>query len=128
MPQKDPNTIAELICDIDGGNFQEGATEKLAQLVRTMKERERNSGGKPKGKIVVALNLTLDRGMIEITGDVKVTEPSTVHGRTFMYGTDQGALVKEDPRQHALALEAPVRDGVPDLRSVRGGRDRAAGE
>lgn len=121
--QTEPRNLAELLQDISGGDFHNAATNKLTDLVATMKEVERNQGGKPKGRLTITLSLELDRGMIEIDGSVKVSEPSTVNGRTFMYGNPDGTLVKEDPRQHALALGAgESRDGVPDIRERQAGR------
>src|SRR5205807_359887 len=108
---------AGLIKDIGAGEFHEGATAKLKKLVATMKEVERNTGGKPKGKLTITFGLTLDRGVIDIDASVKVAEPSTVNGRTMRYGTEDGVLVKEDPRQGLLALgRGPVRDATPDVR------------
>lgn len=116
MPE-DTNDLAGLLRDISGGEFHSGATKEMKELVAAMKEVERNTGGKPKGKLTITFDLTLDGGMIDIRGGVSVKKPSKVNGRTMRYGTEDGVLVKEDPRQHVLALErGAVRDAVPDVR------------
>lgn len=130
MADTETENLADLLKEMSGGEFHESATKRLEKLVQTLHERVRNGGGKPKGKLTLVLTFKLDRGVIEIEGDVKVTEPATVHGRDFRYGTDDGRLVKEDPRNLTLALESPrqPRDATPDRRNVRDIRERAAND
>lgn len=114
-----PKDLTGVLQDISGGEFHAVATARLAALAATMQSVERNAGGKPKGKLTINLTLKLDRGVFEIDADIKVVEPATITGRTFMYANQDGGLVKEDPRQGSLALAAPVRDGTPDVRPLR---------
>ncbi len=125
MAKDTAQSLTGVIEQIDAGNFVAQATNKTAKLVTVMNDRARDGGGKVKGKITITLEFILDRGIFEINGKASVVEPATVHGRTFLYGKDDGSLVREDPRQGMLALATPVRDGTPDL---RGGRDRASGQ
>lgn len=120
---EEAQSLLDLLKSLSGGEFIEGAEAKLTQLVATMKNAERNAGGTPKGKLTLTIALKLNRGMIEIDGEAKISEPSTVHGRTFMFGLDDGALVKEDPRQYGLAI-APgeVKSGIPDIGAARAGK------
>lgn len=111
-------TITDLLEQIGGGELVAGATAKLRKLVTTMQESARNSGGKPTGKVTIGIKLKLDRGTFEVDGDVKVSEPSTIHARTILWGTKDGQLLREDPRQGSLALAAGPDDGDGRVRSI----------
>lgn len=121
MPdERETNDLAELIRDLSGGEFHEGATKEMKELVASMMEVERNTGGKPKGKLTVTLDVVLDGGILDIRGSVSVKKPSKVNGRVMRYGTQDGVLLREDPRQGLLALgRGQVRDAVPDFRDKK---------
>lgn len=103
-PETETNDLAALVKDINGGEFHQGATKAMKTLVASLKDVERNLGGTPKGKLIIAFDLKLEKGIIDIRASVKVTEPSSIAGRTMRYGTEDGVLLKEDPRQHILGL------------------------
>lgn len=115
--------FADTLRAINGGEFEAEATEALRELVRRIQHAAEHNGGKPKGKIVVSLTIKQDRGIMEIEPDIKTVTPGLVRNRTIMYGTDDGRLVQNDPRQLALGL--PVKDvstrAVVDIRSAQAG-------
>jgi hypothetical protein len=114
-------SLAQVLKELGGGSFHREASEALATLVKEMWRVAEAAGGKPKGKLVLTLNLSLDRGIMDLDPSVKVTTPATIRARTIMYPGPDGRLSRNDFRQGALALEnardvstAPVRD----IRSV----------
>ena len=116
--------FAETLRTINGGDFEAEATEALRELVQRIQHVAEHGGGKPKGKIVVALTIKQDRGIMEIEPDIKVVTPGLVRNRTIMYGTPDGRLVANDPRQTSLAL-GPAKDvstrSVVDIRQAQAG-------
>lgn len=111
MPEPEVLDLSDLLQSISGGDFHVNATRKLAKLVETMHAVARNAGGAPKGKLAISISFKLDRGVMEIDADAKVVEPATVRGRTILWATEQGGLVREDPRQGSLALTAGEEQG-----------------
>lgn len=116
--------FASTLSAINGGDFEEEATEALRELVQRIQHVAERGGGKPKGKIVLTLTIKQDRGVMEIEPDLKLVTPGLVRNRTIMYGTPDGRLVDSDPRQTSLAL-GPAKDvstrGVVDIRQAQAG-------
>lgn len=106
MSEHTSETFADFLKGVGRGEINEEATELLHQLIKEVERIAATSGGKPKGKIVITLQAQSDRGMIDISTDVKATMPSKVRAREVMYATRDGRLTKHDPRQTQLALGA----------------------
>lgn len=110
------DNFAEFIRSISSGAFHDEATEALKTVVREIVRVAEASGGKPKGKLVLTINMQMDRGVMDVNPDVKITTPSTVRARSIMYPTRDGGLSRTDQRQLALP---GVRDAMPDVRDIR---------
>lgn len=91
--------------EIRRGEMLDELAEHLAALVLAC-----DRTGKP-GALTVTLKLKPGRsGQVEIDDDIAVKAPKLSKGTTLMFGTPEGNLQREDPRQQQL----------PGLRQVSG--------
>jgi hypothetical protein len=105
------------------GSLNDEATDQLRELVKEMTRIAETSGGKPKGKLVLTINLMLDRGIMDVDPKLTVTRPTPVRARSVMYALADGRLSKNDVRQNELALSSGgVKDGTPDVKDIRTAR------
>lgn len=117
-----PEDFAEFIRSI--GGFNQEVTDAMAQVVREI-NRVFAAGGnaKPKGKITIAIAMTLDRGVMDINPDVKISLPAVVRSRTIRYPLSDGRLSETDPRQLELLNAGEKGDvrsvAVTDIRSAQ---------
>lgn len=120
MPQETQHaSLANVLVGLGHGRFHEEATEALQKVVKEMNRVADSGGGKPKGKLVITLDLVLDRGIFELNPSIKITTPATVRARTIMYSTPDGQLSKNDTRQGMLGLEAPRDVGFGEVRDFK---------
>ncbi len=101
------------------GAFDDEITAAVRELVVEMTQAVEKGTSKPKAKLTITVDLTLDRGMMDLTADFAVKHPKKVRGRTVMYPGPGGTLLPHDPQQ--LSLEVPgARDAaVEGTRNVR---------
>jgi hypothetical protein len=114
-------TIIDTLAGLLQGRFAEEATEQMRGLVKEMNRCAEVGGGKPKGKLVITINLHLDRGIYALEPSVKATSPSPARALTIMYSTPDGRLVKNAPPspQHSLPLsESKDVSTTTDVRDV----------
>jgi hypothetical protein len=99
-------TIVDTLAGLMQGRFVEEATEQMRVLVKEMNRCAEVGGGKPKGKLVITINLTLDRGIFALEPSAKTVSPSPARALTIMYSTADGRLQKNAPpsQQHSLPL------------------------
>jgi hypothetical protein len=98
--------FVKVISTMQDGTLERELTEQLSDIVAALTDQARERGGKPKAKLALTLIFTLDSGMVEVTGDVKVTQPKPVLGKSIFWPTNDNQLSPENPRQ----LEMPLRD------------------
>lgn len=121
MPEtEDRDTILDTLHGIAQGRFVREVTEQMQALVKEMNRVAELGGGKPKGKLVLTLNLALDRGIMSVEPAIKITTPNPIRALTIMYPTADGRLTKNDTRQGMLALgegkDVSTRVDVRDIR------------
>lgn len=87
------------------GAFDDEITAAVRELVVEMTQAVEKGTSKPKAKLTITVDLTLDRGMMDLTADFAVKHPKKVRGRTVMYPGPGGTLLPHDPQQ--LSLEVP---------------------
>jgi hypothetical protein len=127
------NDIAELIADAAHGEINEDATKELKTLVSEM-QRLAPIVGKPKGKLVLTIDITLDRGTFDTQVSTRITMPAKVKPRAFLFPTKDGFLSEEDTRQGSLfgtdaAAGKNVSVGAPSgVRSISDRKMAAAGD
>lgn len=120
-------TFADMLLGLAQGRFHEELTDEMRKLVKAMNRTLEVSGGKPKGKLVLTIDLMLDRGIYDLAANIRVTTPAPTRQRTVMYSTPDGALSKNDVRQMGLALTSPGRREVGFGETVDF-RERQAGQ
>lgn len=96
--------FSELIGSIEHGVIDEKITTELAALTAEMQRIARVNGGVPKGKLTISLSFKLEDGAFELRTDTNVKLPPKVNPRVFLFGTKDGGLSEENPRQHSLDL------------------------
>lgn len=67
------------------GAFDDEITAAVRELVVEMTQAVEKGTSKPKAKLTITVDLTLDRGMMDLTADFAVKHPKKVRGRTVMY-------------------------------------------
>lgn len=91
--------FSDIINSLRYGHLSEELTRQLHQLTLDCQ-----AAGRPG---TLTLNITLKpgkAGQMEVVDDVKVKPPKPERGTSLMFATDDGALVREDPRQKKLDL------------------------
>lgn len=100
-------SITDTLRDLRRGTFADEATQKLAALVSAVSDT-----GKP-GTLTIELKLkaaSRAAGALIITDRITVKMPVDTPDETMMFGTVEGSLVTDDPKQKKLDLrvaEAP---------------------
>lgn len=117
-PQRE--TFCRQLGTMARGQFDDEVTAAVRDLVREMTQVAESGGNsKPKAKVVITVDFSLDRGMMDVAADFAVKPPKKVRGRTILYPSATGQLLPHDPQQ--LALDVPsARDAAVDgARNVR---------
>lgn len=120
-----PDTFADLIRTANGGSINNQATEEVEKLVQAM-HREAQSGGKPKGSLLVKVSMVLHGGAFDTVFSIKRTEPAKVNERIILYGKPDGTLSENDHRQHSLDLSTARDVSTGPAAEVRSITDRRA--
>lgn len=107
-------TFSAFLGEVDEGRLQADLTNEMTDLVAAMSNHAAEFGGKPKGKIVITLDLKLDGGVFEVAGEVKTTKPKTARARSIFWATPENHLSRMNPRQQQL----PLRDVSLDRKEV----------
>lgn len=106
-----PLMFADFLRDVESGRLHADATQQLKELVHEMRQLALATGGKPKGKVMIVLDVKLDGGVFEVLGDVRVTSPKQPRERSIFYATRGDQLSVVNPAQQELAIETgPPKD------------------
>lgn len=109
--------FVKLISSIQDGVLEADLSEQLTEIVSELTAQARDMGGKPKAKLTLNLLFKLDSGMVEVTADVKVTQPKPVLGKSIFWPTKDNQLSPENPRQLEMPLRDVATEGVSDIRA-----------
>ena len=120
MPEQrsDEAMFSDFVRTMTRGALDEEATAEMQELVKEMTRIAETSGGKPKGKLVLTVNFSLDRGVMDVDAKVTIARPARVRARTIMYPQRDGSLSKEDESQGRL-FAGEVKDGIPNASDIR---------
>ena len=114
-PTSDPNQLRNfglVMAALEDGRFQRDLSESFRELVKGLED---HPAGKAKGKVALQLSVSIADGIVEITGDYKVTAPKLARGRSVFWTTPEGNLTRRNPNQPDL----PFRDvTVPSPRGL----------
>ena len=115
-PPDSIRNFSQLVGALEEGQLNTDASQKLEEIVRLLNEAI-HMDRKVTAGITVSIRMTADRGLIEVTGDVKTKLPPDVRRRTMLYVTNSRFLSKRDPHQSELPLRT-VSSDVPEMRIV----------
>ena len=97
--------ITDTLGELEGGDFIAEATEKLYNLTVAVLDTR-----KP-GSLTIKLALKPNaKGMVEIDAKIDTNEPKEDRPSTNFFVSSDGALLRNDPRQHRLPLSEVPRD------------------
>lgn len=92
--------IADTMRRIGKGAFMDEASERMAELVKSVDASGRSG--------TLTLTLTVKKashsGAMIVSGKTKVTKPKEPDYEGLFFGTPDGNLMTEDPRQEKLAF------------------------
>ena len=113
-----PRSFSAFIAEIERGALNDDLSTELQQLVAALRDHAAAFGMKAvKGSLTLTLNLTLDRGLIELTPVVKVKTPDEKRNRAIYWPTDGDNLSPQNPNQLALPGLRTV-GAEPEMRSA----------
>lgn len=104
--------FADVVRDLDGGNTYDELTAALAEVVSGVMATRK--AGELSLKLTIRPN---GENSVSIVDDVKVKVPAPPRGQNIFFATEDGALVRNDPRQKTL----PLRDvgGLDEERPIK---------
>lgn len=117
VPEGAPFLI--VLATAEEGRLSDELDANLKKLIAGLHEQHRNAGGKPKGAIMVAFQFTLDSGIVEVVAKLKVDLPKPVRTKSIFFGTPEGDLQRQNPRQAELPFRDTATEGVRDIRTAR---------
>lgn len=94
--------FTDVIRDVNGGFTAEELTEAVASAVRAVDQT-----GKP-AEITLKLKIRKGprgTGAVQVSANVGLKLPKEDEQVTLMYGTPEGSLLRDDPRQSKLDLK-----------------------
>lgn len=113
MIKNEFRSFVEIISDLDDGRVVEELTHQLREVVRAARVSEK------KGSVTLKIDIEPDGRQFIINASVKPTIPTPTPGMTMFFASDDGDLIKEDPKQEKLK-HVDVKPSGP-LRTVGGG-------
>lgn len=107
--------FAQVLAAIEDGHFHGDLSDKLRDVVGDLENAAMQRGGKAAGTLTLTLKLSLEGGIMEISGDISTKVPKPKRGRSIFYVTPENNLSRRDPKQPDL----PLRDvSVPGARGL----------
>ncbi len=111
--------FSTLLVNLEEGQLNNDLSDELENAVRELQEAI-DRGVKRKVVVTVAIELSADRGVIEVSGQYKVKVPPKTRRRTLMFVHAGKYLSRQDDRQGDLPLrtvadnsQQPIGTGVP---------------
>lgn len=100
MSKKRPDLFAHVLNQLRYGAAQEELSEQLAHCV----ERARETGKAAEITLKIKIKPQGNSGQYILLDEVKAKVPEPIKEQTIMFGTPEGNLTREDPRQQKLPL------------------------
>ena len=108
-----PDLATHVLNNLRYGQTQSEMSEALAEAV----ERARETGKQATVTLVITIKPQGNSGQYFLTDEVKQKLPSLPKAQTIMFGTPEGNLLRDDPRQQKLPLR-DVGDAAPAVRAI----------
>ncbi len=109
-------TFSLLLSNLEGGQFNQDASEVLEEIVSLCNEAIQQDR-KFKASISITVNFRADRGVVEITSDMKSKLPPPVRRTSLMHVSGGKFLSLTDPRQQTLPLRGLAAE-TPNFRNL----------
>jgi len=77
-------TISSIITQLEGGEFDSECTLQLDEIGKYLRTRAMQ-GMKGKASLSITINFDLDRGSVDLTGDISVKMPKAKRDRSTVY-------------------------------------------
>jgi hypothetical protein len=124
LKMEGPRPFADFLRAIEGGELIEDLADQLRELQAALSERSATHD-KAKGKLVLTINFTHEKGLVMVSADVATKQPKVVRGSTAMWLSPGNNLVGSDPRQLELKPRAvPATSDAPrELKSAAAARE-----
>lgn len=103
-------TFGQFLQLLEDGEFHGELSDALQEINAKLSQHVLAYGGKPKGKLTITVDFTLDKGVFEITGDYTVKLPKAPRGKTVAWSTAENRFTPQNPKQMQLF---GVRDVTP---------------
>jgi hypothetical protein len=107
--------FAEVLEDINYGEFTEHLGADMAELVQDVRETGR------KGTLTIQIAVSPRKGTgraLNVTASRVIKRPAAEPAESVFFADDAGNLMRDDPRQTALPLRQLDDDGPAPLRTV----------
>jgi hypothetical protein len=95
-------TFGQFIQMMEDGELHGELSDALQKINAAMANHALDFGGKPKGKMTLTIDFTLDKGVFEIRGDYAVKLPTPPRGKTVVWGTQDNRFTPQNPKQMHL--------------------------
>lgn len=99
---------------IGDGFFISSASDKLAELVREVKE----TGKTGKIELIIRIKKSTRGGAMHITGDIKLTKPKSDPMEAMLFVDDNDELTPDNPHQHSLDLKVVADTSTKTLKQI----------
>lgn len=102
QPPEQPRAFAQFIQEVEEGALHADLSDLLSKIVAELQDVARDRGGKPKAKLTIDFDITLDDGVFMVIGDVRHKLPKEVRQRSIFWATPGNNLSRSNPKQHEL--------------------------
>lgn len=96
------STFAQFIQMLEDGDYHAELTTALQNINGALSDHALSFGGKPKGKLTLSVDFTLDNGVFEINADFNTKLPKAPRSRTVAWATQDNRFSPQNPRQMQL--------------------------
>ena len=106
--------FSDVLGEVENGDLLREATDACYEVTRAVLETRK------KGSLTITLTFTpTGRGSVEIDAKLDHKPPSHDRPTTTFFTTDEGTLVRDDPKQERLPLRDVQDDGERNIRSFK---------
>jgi len=103
--EKSLRSFTQFMTSLNYGKTHDELTDKVQEIVADLSEYRGDFGGKPKAKLIITLDFSLDDHLVEVSPTIKTKLPDRPKGKSMYFVTPENRLSREDPRQHKLPLD-----------------------
>lgn len=104
QPDEGPRSFSRFIEQVDEGLCHIEVSKALHSLAAKLSEHSGPAKNKAKGKLSLALDITVEGDVVAVTWDVKVKEPTPKRSTAIFWLTKGKNLSPENQRQQKLPL------------------------